>query len=136
MKQSAKLGGWDALSHALWAAARKVEGICQTEAAVMRPAPGPGGMVAAGFWAIPNVETRRAAANNTGFISGILCRNSVMQAEVSFEFQVSSKGNRGLRGERGSNEERKAREDCGERRISTQTHSITVRAPLEEAWGV
>src|SRR5271170_4126985 len=68
MKQSAKLVGWGALSQALWAAARKVDGICQTEAAVMRPAPAPGGMVALGFWAMAMVETRTAAAKKAGFI--------------------------------------------------------------------
>jgi hypothetical protein len=68
IKQSAKLGGCGALSHALWAVAKKLDGMCHTEAAVMRPAPAPGGMVALGFWAKPNVETRRATAKRTGFI--------------------------------------------------------------------
>src|SRR6516162_6655499 len=63
MKQSAQLGGWGKLSQALWAAARKVDGICQTEAAVMRAAPAAGGTV--GAWAKEQVASSRAAANAT-----------------------------------------------------------------------
>src|SRR5450755_564588 len=75
MKQSAKLGG-GALSQALWEAAIKVTGICQTEVAVIGPIKGFCSGVcqapadaAGGFCAKPMVAvTSRATSNRDRFI--------------------------------------------------------------------
>lgn len=80
MKQLAMLGG-GALSQALWAAARKVAGMCQTEDGPIRP-PEAGVALggAAGFWAKAHVARSREANQTMDCIFfGILDRNSVMQ---------------------------------------------------------
>src|ERR1017187_653813 len=70
MKHSAKLGGWAALSQALCAVARKVDGICQTLAMVIFPVEAAAPLCAAGgFWAQPKeAVASRAASNKESFM--------------------------------------------------------------------
>jgi hypothetical protein len=70
MKQSAKLGA-GALSQAWWAAERNVDGICQTDAAVILGImPACIGVWEGGAWAKATVETNRQAIRAARFILG------------------------------------------------------------------